>query len=113
MLKRITLLLAFGFALTVSPRLAAQGAVIWNGPVITFSNAPGSLWFLAANQDQLTVNVALTRDTKRGLFNAASEGGYSAGNFSPADTEWAVGSLAGYASLAYADCTTCYGGAQV
>ena len=113
MLKRIALLFTLAFALAAAPRLVAQGAVVWNGALLNFSNAPGSLWFLSANQDSLTANVALTRDTKRGLFNAASEGGYSAANFSPADTEWAVGSLASYASLTYADWTTCYGGAHV
>ena len=113
MLNRLALLLAVIFAAVHPARLAAQGAVVWNGPVITFSNAPGSLWFLTANQDRLTANVVLTRDTRRGLFNAASEGGYSSLNFSPADTEWAVGSLASYSSLTYADWTTCYGGMNV
>ena len=113
MLNRLTLFLALVFSVALSSRITAQGVVVWNGPLLTFSNAPGSLWFLAANQDQLTANVALTRDTKRGLFNALSEGGYSSANLSPADTEWAVGSLTNYSSLTYADWTTCYGGAHV
>lgn len=113
MLNRLALFLALIFSLALPSRLPAQGAVVWNGPLLTFSNAPGSLWFLTANQDPLTANVALTRDTKRGLFNALSEGGYSSANLSPADTEWAVGSLTNYSSLTYADWTTCYGGAHV
>ena len=65
----------------------------------------------AANQDQLTANVALTRDTKRGLFNPLSEAIYSSANLSPADTEWAIGTLANYQSLTYNNWTDCYGGA--
>ena len=111
MLKLFALLLALIFSGVLPSRLAAQGVVVWNGPLLTFSNAPGSLWFLAANQDQLTANVALTRDIKRGLFNALSEGGYNAANLSPADTEWAIGTLANYQSLTYNNWTDCYGGA--
>ena len=111
MLNRLALCLAIIFAVALPSRIAAQGVVIWNGPLLTFSNAPGSLWFLAANQDQLTANVALTRDTKRGLFNALSEAKYDAANLSPADTEWAIGTLANYQSLTYANWTDCYGGA--
>ena len=66
---------------------------------------PGSDWTQAANQDHLTANIWLTRKTTKGLFNAASEGGY-AFNSSPADTEWAFGLLAGYASLTYANWQT-------
>ena len=111
MLNRFAILLAIFFVAAHPARLAAQGAVVWNGPLLTFSNAPGSLWFLAANQDHLTANVALTRDTKRGLFNALSEGGYNSANLSPADTEWAIGTLANYQSLTYNNWTDCYGGA--
>ena len=109
MFTRLAIFLALLVAAWPS-RLAAQGTVVWNGPVITFSNAPGSLWFQPANQDQFTANVALTRDVKMGLFNAFGEGGYSAANLSPADTEWAIGLLANYSSLTYNNWTTCYGG---
>lgn len=79
----------------------AQGSIVWNGPVITFVNLPGSDWTQAANQDQITANVWLTRASTKGLFNAASEGSYT--HFaSPADTEWAYGLLANYATLTYA-----------
>ncbi len=111
MLNQLALFLALTFFLPLPSRLHAQGVVVWNGPLLTFSNAPGSLWFQFANQDQLTANVALTRDTKRGLFNALSEAGYSAANLSPADTEWAIGILANYQSLTYNNWTDCYGGA--
>lgn len=111
MLNRLAFFLALIFSVALPSPIAAQGVVVWNGPLLTFSNVPGSLWFLVANQDQLTANVALTRDIKRGLFNALSEGGYSAANLSPADTEWAIGTLANYQSLTYNNWTDCYGGA--
>lgn len=113
MLNRLALFLAIIFTTALPSRIAAQGVVVWNGPLLTFSNAPGSLWFQPANQDQLTANVALTRDVKKGLFNAFAEGSYSFANLSPADTEWALGTLANYSTLTYYDWTTCYGNAGV
>jgi hypothetical protein len=103
----------FGIALLVfisnSNQVLAQGSIVWNGPVITFTNLPGSDWTQAANQDHLTANVWLTRKITKGLFNAASEGGY-AHSVSPADTEWALGLLVNSASLTYTDWETAYGG---
>jgi hypothetical protein len=93
-------------------RLPAQGEIVWNGPVISFTNLPGSDWTLAANQDQLTANVWLTRSLKKGLFNAASEGLF-AHNVSPADTEWALGLLVNYSSLTYTSWEAAYGGPGV
>ncbi len=103
----------FGVALLIlistGNRMFAQGSAVWNGPVITFTNLPGSDWTQAANQDHLTANVWLTRKITKGLFNAASEGGY-AHSVSPADTEWALGLLVNSASLTYTDWETAYGG---
>ncbi|HXF09526.1 MAG TPA: hypothetical protein VN625_01995 [Desulfuromonadaceae bacterium] len=79
----------------------SQAATIWNGPTITYTQ-PGNDPTQAANQDHLTDNVWLTRGSSRGLFNAKAEGSFS-GFFSPADTEWAYGQLADYASLTYTD----------
>lgn len=53
----------------------------------------------ASNQDRLTPDVWLTRATSKGLFNAYSE--TNAGTLSPANTEWALGTLEQYDSLAY------------
>ena len=90
----------------------AQG-VVWTGPMITFSNAPLSDWTQAANQDRLTSQVWLTRSgstrSTRGIFNALFESGYTQFT-SPAGTEWALGSLADYASLTYTDWADCFGG---
>lgn len=52
-----------------------------------------------SNQDRITPVVWLTRATSKGLFNAYSE--TSAGTLSPADTEWAFGTVTNYASLHY------------
>jgi hypothetical protein len=89
---------------SVAGRPAQAQGVIWTGPTITFSNAPGSDWTQPANADHLTSNIWLTRATTQGLFNYF-EGGYSH-NVSPSDTEWAYGTLANYASLTYTDWET-------
>jgi PEP-CTERM motif len=77
----------------------AQGTVIWDGPTTTYSQA-GTDPTLPADQDRLTSDVWLTRDSTKGLFNVATEASYTH-NSSPADTEWAYGELANYASLTY------------
>jgi glucose/arabinose dehydrogenase len=92
-------------------------ATIWTGPLVTFTQAspyPGS-----GDRDQLTAKVALTRATpggsdsgNGGIFNAVTETSFTK-DFSPADTEWAVGSLADYATLRYSDWTTAAGGNPV
>jgi hypothetical protein len=76
-----------------------QGAIIWNGPTIEFSQPAG---VGTRVQDQLTPGVALTRGTTQGLINGVTETTYTH-NFSPQDTEWAYGLLADYASLSYTD----------
>ncbi len=76
----------------------ADAATIWNGPLITYSQ-PASDPTQPANQDRLTAGVWLTRAASGGLFNAVTETSASAD--SPADTEWAFGTLDNYASLSY------------
>ncbi len=95
----------------------SHAATVWNGPSITFTQAapypspPG-------DRDQLTANVALTRATggggtvNGGMFNAVTESAFDK-FVSPADTEWAVGSLEDYATLTYSDWTTAAGGNPV
>jgi hypothetical protein len=93
-----------GFLLT-NYSAAAQGAIIWNGPVIAFTNTT------VADVDKLVSDVWLTRASKKGLFNTAPgiESSYQTG-ISPAGTQWALGQLANYATLTYSDWATCYGG---
>lgn len=85
------------FLLAISAHAAPT---IWSGPTTTFTKANGANPLLAANQDRLTSTVWLTRGSSQGLFNANTEAGF--GHFSsPANTEWADGSLANFASLTY------------
>ncbi|HWW00590.1 MAG TPA: hypothetical protein VNZ64_12905 [Candidatus Acidoferrum sp.] len=79
---------------------AAQAAQVWTGPLTTFTLASGADPTQAVNQDRITANVWITRDTYQGIYNAKTETLYTA-YFSPADTEWAYGTLANYASLTY------------
>ncbi|HWX22884.1 MAG TPA: PQQ-dependent sugar dehydrogenase [Candidatus Binatia bacterium] len=99
----------------LSGPLSGRAATIWNGPLISFTQAspyPG-----AGDRDQLTPHVALTRATPvgggtGGMFNAVTETAFTK-FVSPADTEWAVGSLANYSTLTYSDWTTAGGGNPV
>lgn len=77
------------------PALAAD---VWTGPLITYSQ-PSPDPTQATNQDRITPGVWLTRASSGGLFNAALETVFT--NNSPADTEWAFGTLTNYASLNY------------
>ena len=106
-IKHFLLIAAAGMSVAIT----TNAATIWNGPTITFTQA-SSYPKPPGDRDQLTPNVALTRASTAGLFNAATESGFSKG-ISPADTEWAVGSLADYATLTYSDWTTAGGGNPV
>lgn len=86
------------WALIVSPS-AMAAPVIWTGPAINFTNTS------AATVDQLTANVALTRGSSQGPYNAVTESFFT--HFlSPQGTEWANGTTANYASLSYSDWNT-------
>jgi glucose/arabinose dehydrogenase len=91
--------------------LSGVAATVWNGPIITY-NQPAPDPTQAANRDQLTPNVSLTRAVSAGIFNGVSESSYSH-NLSPAGTEWAVGSLDNYSTLTYTDWETAGGGNPV
>jgi len=73
-------------------------ATVWNGPTVTY-NQPAPDPTQAVNQDRLTAHVWLTRAASKGLFNSVTETAATAN--SPADTEWAFGTLDNYASLTY------------
>lgn len=74
--------------------------MFWNGPLISFNEPAGADPTLPANQDRLTPDVWLTRASSAGLFNAAAENAYVRFT-SPAETEWAYGTLDNYASLTF------------
>jgi hypothetical protein len=73
-------------ALTSPGPLWAE-AVVWSGFDFTFSKPSGGSPSNPANQDRITDQVILTRDSLRGIYNIAQESSYS--NSSPADTRWA------------------------
>lgn len=89
----------FGGLAALLACVSASAATVWTGPLITYTQ-PGSDPTKPANQDVLTPKVGLTRAISAGMFNAVSEASYSR-NSSPADTEWAVGSLENFATLTY------------
>jgi hypothetical protein len=81
---------------TVMP--LTHAATVWDGPLITF-NQPSPDPTQATNQDRITPDVWLTRAASQGLFNAVFETNATA--LSPANTEWAFGTLTNYASLSF------------
>jgi glucose/arabinose dehydrogenase len=95
--KRLRCALPAVSALATVP--ATWGATVWTGPTTNFTNVT------ASDQDRLTPNVWITRGSAQGIYNAKTEAGFTH-FFSPADTEWADGTTANYASLTYTDWNT-------
>ncbi len=85
-------------ALLVAAAPATYASTVWTGPSISFTHTPQD-----DQQDQITPGVAITRGGTGGLYNAMTESGAVSG-ISPADTEWAIGSIANYNTLTYAPC---------
>jgi len=94
-----------GLAWLVMAASLAHASTIWNGPTISFthSTATGNL------SDQLANGVILTRSSSGGGLYNSTEGGATPG-VSPADTKWAVGSLANFNTLTYGACPLEAGG---
>lgn len=104
-----TILVACCLALLGWAWSAQAAPTIWDGPPLTFTEASGVSGSFATNQDRLTADVWLTRDSTMGLYNAFLESGYA--HFSsPAGTEWAYGALANWASLTYTNWEGMFGG---
>jgi hypothetical protein len=82
----------------------ARSATVWTGPLLTFAETTTDPT-LAINQDQMTANVWITRRGSPGIFNAKTETFFTHGS-SPADTEWANGNIADYASLSFTNWNT-------
>ncbi|MGB0933519.1 MAG: T9SS type A sorting domain-containing protein [Lishizhenia sp.] len=84
------------FTVLFALALNSSAQTLWTGPSITFTKADGADWNLEANQDRITSNVWLTRLNNQSIFNIAVEtsqtGPYDS-TLSPADTEWAIGSI--------------------
>jgi len=84
---------------------SATAANVWTGSLVNFTKADFTDPTLPSNQDRLTPNVWITRADLRGIYNARTETSFT--HFlSPADTEWANGSLANFNSLTYTDWNT-------
>jgi glucose/arabinose dehydrogenase len=89
----------------LSAPFSNRAATLWTGPATNFVNIAGTDPAQATNQDRLTPNVFITRGASQGLWNAATENGFT--HFlSPQGTEWSDGLLADYASLSYVDWDT-------
>ncbi len=97
-MKKIYLLIIATVLISGVSNLNAQ--TVWTGPVMTFTKENHADWTVAANQDRITDVVWITRADTMGIFNIASEVGYSK-NLSPSDTEWAFGTTADIASLTF------------
>jgi len=87
------------FTVTVTPT-----GTVWTGAKTTFTKADYADFTLEANQDRITTNVWITRQSSQGIFNIKTESGYV--NTSPDDTEWATGTTANYLDYTYTDWET-------
>ena len=97
-------LLLVALALSLSTT-QINAATVWSGALLTFAEVSGASPTLATNQDRLTSHDWLTRGSVQGLYNASTESGFS--HFlSPADTQWADGTLANFNTLVYHDWNT-------
>jgi glucose/arabinose dehydrogenase len=79
--------------------------VVWNGPPVTFTKAPGADFAQPENQDRITPGVWITRANSQGIFNIKAEPSYTH-NVSPVGTEWAAGTTADFETLTYSDWET-------
>ena len=75
--------------------------VIWTGPTVTFTKVADADPADEANQDRITDNVWITRGNDGGqIFNIKSESSANK-EASPADTEWAIGSIENIDNLTF------------
>ncbi|NAS32790.1 hypothetical protein GTQ40_17560 [Flavobacteriaceae bacterium R38] len=81
-------------------RVEVTPPVIFNGPKMIFQKTNFSDFMLEENQDRITDNVWITRGNDRGLLNIRQEERFE-NNFSPEDTEWAIGTTADIESLEF------------
>lgn len=82
------------FALMLTAAAFTRAQTIWTGPNINFTQ------FAPNASDTIVAGVVLTRGANQVLYNTAA-GESFAGGSSPADTEWAFGSINNYATLSY------------
>lgn len=87
--------LAVGFSIVaIATCIPAGAATIWNGPNTGWAKS------VATPSDPILPGVVvLTRGANEIMYNTVSEGGPGVG--SPADTEWALGTIANFSTLTY------------
>jgi hypothetical protein len=91
----------FTITLTDVEEVGGSDSTVWRGTKITFTKTDESDPNLEANQDRITDNVWITRGNNGGqIFNIKSETDATP-NTSPADTEWALGTLDEIESLTF------------
>jgi hypothetical protein len=97
MTPKVKQIIKYGTLLILAIPIITGAATVWTGPQQSFSDAD--------QPDMITPNVWLMRGSSQGLYNSATESGFTH-FFSPADTEWANGTTANYATLSYTDWNT-------
>jgi hypothetical protein len=113
-LRFVSMLMVSGWLANV----ASAEPLVYTGRSLRFEKAAFADPTLAASQDRLLSDVAITRGDTRGLFNAAQEEAF-VDNFSPAGAEWAFAnnnpsatlSASNWAALTFDDWQTSLGGA--
>jgi hypothetical protein len=98
--------------------VASAGPLVYTGHSVSFEKNAFADPTLAASQDRILPDVAITRGDTRGLFNAAQEEAF-VDNSSPAGTKWAFASnnpaatlsASNWAALTFDDWQTSLGGA--
>ena len=77
------------------------GYTIWTGATLTFTKSSGGDPTLASQQDAITDNVKITRGNTGGqIYNIVTENAANS-SVSPADTEWALGTVDDIANLTF------------
>lgn len=79
----------------------AVAQTVWDGATLTFTKASGADPNTEAAQDRITSNVWITRGNNGGQIYNAKTDPNSGKLTSPADTEWAEGAAADYATLTF------------
>ncbi len=83
---------------------------IWTGNTLIFTKDNGGDPTLASQQDAITDNVKITRGNTGGqIYNIVTESGYDKES-SPADTEWALGTVNDIANLTFESFRAATGG---
>ena len=99
-MKKLLVVLCMAVIIFGALETATAVPIVWTGPEITFTKVSYADWTLEANQDRITDNVWITRQTTQGIYNIKTEGSYTDFH-SPKDTEWAYGSASTWASLTF------------